>query len=178
MLELMIALFLVGVVALPMAQLPMQAIQEEYRSAYRMQSQRLADLAFAEIKERLYKEEISWKEISKPRNEKAVVFEKDVEISFEPPPGKKPNAYKNTFKLEGTIHSIGKKGKNSEEYRLATVRIKVTPQVKKMKLFRSKKNRVTSRIYTYQVLLAKTSQAAALETTSPPPVPEIKTPTR
>jgi hypothetical protein len=151
MLELLIALFLVGVFALPMAQFPMQAMQEEYRSAYRMQSQRLADLAFAEIKEQLYKQEIAWEKIVSPANEKAVILEDDVEISFD-------FLGKRTFNRLATIHSTGKKGADSNEYRLATVRIKMTPAEKKPKLFRSKKNRVESRVYTYQVLLSKSLQ--------------------
>ncbi len=148
MFELMIALFLVGSFALPLARFPMQAIQEEFKSAYRMQAQRLADLAFAEIKEKLYKNEIPWKEIIKPRNNKAVVLNDFPEVAFDP-------LGKRTFSRQATIHSIGKMGKDSEEWRLATVRVKITPQEKKLKLFRSKKNLVKSRIYTYQILINK-----------------------
>lgn len=148
MFELMIALFLVGSFALPLAQFPMQAIQEEFKSVYRMQAQRLADLAFSEIKEKLHREEIPWKEIVKPGNDKALILNDVAEISFQP-------LGKRIFLRQATLHSVGKMGKNSEEWRLATVRVKITPQEKGIKLFRTKKKPVKSRVYTYQVLINK-----------------------
>jgi hypothetical protein len=154
MLELMIAIALVGTCALPLARFPMQAVQEAFKSAYRMQAQRLADLAFAEVKEKLYCKEISWKEIIKPRNNKALVLDDVAEVSFEP-------LGKRKFSRKVSLHSIGKKGQNAEEWRLATLRVKITPQEKGMKLFRSKKSLVKSRIYTYQVLINKSSDSVS-----------------
>lgn len=156
LLELMIALSLVGMCVLPLAQVPRRAIEENLKRAYRLQTQRLADLAFADIKEKLYKEEISWKEVSSSQKEKTIVFDQTAEISFLPL-GKK------TFLLKGTLHSVGKKGKDSEEYRLATFRLKITPQQKGLALFRNKKSNreVESRIYTYQILLSKPTAAVA-----------------
>lgn len=150
MLELMIALFLVGSFALPLAQFPMRAMQEEYKSAYRMQAQRLADLSFANIKKKLYKEEIPWKKIVKTKEEKTHFPNKIVEVSFEP-------LGKRKFLLEKTLHSVGKTTKEGEEYRLATYRVKITAEEKGFKLFRTKKNRVRSRIYTYQILLSRSA---------------------
>lgn len=165
MLELMIALLLVGACALPLSQFPMRAIQEEYKSAYRMQAQRLADLAFADFKEKLYKEGIPWKEISRARKDKTIVLNDVVEVSFEP-------LGKRKFLRLGTLHSVGKKAQNSDEWRLATFRVKITPQQKGFKLFRTKKSSVASRIFTYQVFISKTS-APATPTPSPetPPLP-------
>ena len=55
LLELLIALVLVGTIALPLAQLPMQATQEQLKSLQRSQSQRLADNGLPKLKEKLYK---------------------------------------------------------------------------------------------------------------------------
>ncbi len=150
MLELMIGLILVGTIALPLAQFPMQAAREEFKSAYRMQAQRLADLAFAQIKEKLHRNEIPWKEIVKPRENKALVHDDVVNVSFDPLSERK-------FLCIGTLHSVGKKKGDQEEWRLATIRVKITPQQKGFKLFRTKKSATESRIFTYQVLINKTS---------------------
>ena len=146
----MIALFLVGMCALPLAQLPMRAVQQEYKSAYRMQSQRLADLAFADIKEQLYRNEISWKEIARGKNDPGIVLDNTAEVSFDA---------KSKFKFArlGTLYSVGKKSSNGDEWRLVTFRLKMTPVQKGFKLFRTKKNLVESRIYTYQLLVHKES---------------------
>ena len=148
MLELMIALCLVATCALPLAQLPKRVIQEEFHSAYRLQAQRLADLAFAEIKEKLYQEKISWKEICSPRGEGSCVLDQIADAPFGRLGVRK-------FLCKATLHSVGKTGKGSEEFRLATARVTVTPQESGLKLFRTKKNRVRSRIFTYQILLSK-----------------------
>jgi hypothetical protein len=160
MLELMIALILLAMCILPLGRLPFTIAREEFNSAYRMQAQRLADLAFAEVKEKRHRQEIPWKDIARTREDGATVFNEDVDVSFDP-------LGKRTFLLTGTLHSVGKKGQNSEEYRLATVRIKVEPKLKQSKMFRSKKNRVTSQVFTYQVLIHKTS-AQVLAPAAPP----------
>jgi hypothetical protein len=161
----MIALFLVGICALPLAQLPMRAMQQEYKSAYRMQAQRLADLAFAAVKEQLYRNEISWKEIVRDKNDPAIVLDKNtVEISFDD---------KSTFKFTrlGTLYSVGKKTSSGEEWRLVTFRVKMTPVQKGFKLFRSRKNVVESRIYTYQVVVHKESASKVTPETIKAEVP-------
>lgn len=132
----------------------MRAIQEEVRSAYRMQAQRLADLAFAEIKEKLYRNEIPWKQIAQPSQEKTVVLEDVVEVAIEP-------LGKRKFVRRGTLHSVGKKAQNGDEWRLATFRVEIKPLEKGMKLFQGKKNPRTSKSFIYQVLVGKTSAPAA-----------------
>lgn len=169
MLELMIALFLVGTFALPLARLPMHAMHEEFKSAYRMQAQRLADLRFAEFKEKIYRQEIPWKDIIKTREEKFKLPNEDVEVSFEP-------LGKRKFLIEKTLHSVGKKTKEGEEYRLATLRVKISPQEIKFKLFRTKKGRVRSRVYTYQTLICKSAVPAAQLATPEATVPTTQIP--
>jgi hypothetical protein len=148
MLELMIALCLVATCALPLVQFPKRVIQEEFHSAYRLQAQRLADLAFAQIKEKLYREKISWKEICSPKGEGSTVLEETLKAPF-------GRLGTRTFLCKGTLHSVGKTGKGQEEFRLATLRVTITPEQRGLKLFRTKKNRVASKTYTYQMLLSK-----------------------
>lgn len=165
MLELLIALFLVGTFALPLAQFPMRAVQQEYKSAYRMQAQRLADRSFASLKEKLYTQDVPWKDIVKTKGDKTA---EEVTVSL-PPRGKK------AFVLETTLHSVGKKTKEGDEYRLATYTVKVSPKDKKFKLFRAKKRWAKSRIYTYQALICKPAAPAA-QTTTPESIPSVETP--
>jgi hypothetical protein len=145
----MIALFLLGLCVLPLARLPMQAVQEEYKSAYRMQTQRLADLAFAQIKEKLYTNEISWKELSKPKNDPQIILNDTHSACFEPLILK--------FNRSATLHSVGKKTKNGEEWRLVTCRIKISLPNKGYKLFRTKKGVAPHRTYIYQIVVQKTN---------------------
>jgi hypothetical protein len=162
MLEFMIALFLVATCALPLSQLPMQAVQEEYKSAYRMQTQRLADLAFSQIKEQLYREEIAWQDILRTRQDSSIVLKDEVEVCFEP-------LGKRKFNRLGKLHSVGKTTSSGDEWRLITCRVKITPLQKGYKLFRTKKNTVASRTFTYQTLVSKTS-------TPPPAQPVAEVP--
>lgn len=168
MLELMIALFLVGLCALPLAQFPTRAAKEEYNSAYRMQAQRLADLAFAEVKEKLYRQEISWKTISSAQSAKSIIPIDAMDVSIDPP-------YKKKFSRQATIYSVGKKTQNAEQWRLATIRIKITPQQKGIKLFRSKKSTAASRVFTYQVLINKAPISETTPSTLEPlPIKETR----
>jgi hypothetical protein len=148
MIELLIALFLVTACVLPLARFPFLAAQEEFNSAYRLQVQRLADLACADIQEQLCKEEILWKDIIRSEKDKATVLDNKVTISFDP-------LGKRTFSVLGTLHSVGKKGPNGEEWRLATVSVNIEPLKKEVKLFRTKKRIMTARIFTYQLLIHK-----------------------
>lgn len=158
MLELLIALFLVAACALPLAQLPIKAAQEEFNCAYRMHAERLADLAFAKVKEKLYGQEISWEEICSPRGKGAQVFEDTVSVDIESQNVKK-------FIRRSTLSSTGKKKQNGEELRLATIKVQVISSDGKFKPFRTKKGSKTTRTFTYQVLLNKPPLPAALAPT-------------
>jgi hypothetical protein len=148
LLELLIALFLVGSCALPLACFPMRAIQEEIKSAYRMEMPRLADLAFAEFKEKLYYQEFPWDMIASSSENKATVIDDFAEISIDPVGLKK-------FKRTATMHSIGKKGKQGEEWRLVTFIVKFQPVAGKLKFFQGKKRNKKGCVFTYQVILEK-----------------------
>ncbi len=149
MLELLIALFLVGICALPLAEIPMKALTEETKSAYRMQMHRLADLTYAEFKEKLYKQEIPWKEICSPQNSKANFPVKSATVAFEPLGSR-------TFSQSADFHSVGKKGKNGEEIRLVTLKVAFKTK-KKFMLFQGGKKRSAPCVFTYQTLVVKSS---------------------
>jgi hypothetical protein len=153
MIELMIALFLVVTCALPLARFPLMAAKQEFNSAYRMQAERLADLAFAKIQEQLHREEIPWKDILRTKANGATVLEDQITVAFDP-------LGKRSFSRLGTLHSVGKKKQNGEEWRLATFRVKIEPLQKGDKLFYGKKARARARIFTYQLLIHKTSATA------------------
>ena len=154
MLELLIGIFLFGVCASPLIRLPLKALREETKNAYRMQMHRYADIAFSEVKEKLYRQEISWKEISSPANNPKVLPEEKIIIDLSKELGKR------TFDRKVTLHSVGKKGQNGEEYRLATVKVTFKPQEKKSDLFRVKKgSKISSRTFIYKVFIKKAGVA-------------------
>lgn len=162
LLEMLIALFLIGSYALPLAHFPMRAIQEEIKSYYRIEMHRFADLAFSEFKEKLYLQEIPWEAIAHPVNDKAKIFDDIVELSLDPVGTHK-------FKRVATVHSVGKKDKEGIEWRLATFRVKFTPSENRFKPFRTKSN---SRSFTYQVLLKKTTELQ-LDISAPEAIPAL-----
>lgn len=125
----------------------MQAIQEEIKSSYRMEIERLADLAFAEIKEDLYKQKPSWEIISHPITDKAQIFEGIVELSLD-------SVTTRRFKKIVKVYSCGKITKDGTEWRKATFEITFSPIPKRFKLYPKKKFRT----FSYQILLEKTSK--------------------
>jgi hypothetical protein len=148
LLELLIGLYLVGLCVLPLAQLPIKALAEETKAAYRMQMHRFADLAFAEIKEKLYRQEISWKQISSSSKHPAIIpFKSDITISFEPLGSRQ-------FYRQVTLHSIGKKTKSGEEWRLVIVKVNFKAHEKKFILSFHKKDKSIA-CFAYRVLVKK-----------------------
>ncbi len=149
----MLGLYLVSLCTLPLAQLPMKALKKEIESAYRMQMHHFADLAFAQAKEKLYRQEISWKQLSSPSNDPTILCDDTIVIGFEPMGSRK-------FHRKGALHSVGKKTQNGEEWRLITFKVKFTPQEKNYKLFTNKKGKkISSHTFTYQALVNKSSPA-------------------
>lgn len=144
--------------------LPLSSLKENYKSAYRMQAQRLSDLAFAKIKEQLYKEEIPWKDIEKSSKEKISILKDTVAVSLE-------TLGKQTFLRQVTLKSISKKEQNASEWFLATFQVTLTPQQTKFKLFRNKKGVSTSRTFSYQVLIGKTPSRPISDETIPSQAP-------
>lgn len=155
----MIAIFLVGTFAIPIAQFPMRALQEQMKSAYRMQLQRFADLAYAKFKEDLYKNEISWEILSSPKEKKAVILDNWIDISLSP-------IGTNKFKRSITLYSIGKKDKQGQEWRLVTFEVKFNPTKNQgRKILKKDENKDGNDVqFTYQVLIQKVNQAVSIPT--------------
>jgi hypothetical protein len=153
MLELLIALFLVGVCALPLAQLPINAVRQEIESSYHIGIQRLADLAFAQIKEKLYRGEITWQEISRSSSNKFMLSDDTDSISFDP-------LGTQEFNRKRFLYSVGKKGKQGEEWRLVTFKVMFKPRGKKYRFFSGKKKAKTTHVFTYQTQVHKSNISA------------------
>ncbi len=156
----MIGLFLLAMCALPLCQIPTQALKRAYKSSYSIQAKRIADLAFAKILEQLYQNKIPWKELSSGKDKSAVVLNDTVDIFFNP-----QSKAKDTFKfvLLGTLYSTGKKASDGQQWRLVTFRLTITPEQKGFKPFAGKKTWADSRVYTYQVIVSKTGPPAIRE---------------
>lgn len=129
-----------------------------------MQFHHYADLAFAEFKEKIYQQEIPWKEICSPREAKSDFrLEKP---AIDPIGGR-------TFERKATFYSVGKKGKKGEEVRLVTFSISFKTKEKKFSLFRGKKDRYAPCSFTYKMLVVKSSldeqqQPLEIPPTTPP----------
>ena len=65
LLELLIALFLVACLALPLIRNPSRMLQNELSDLERMELERISEVSFARIKEKLYTNEITWEQIEK-----------------------------------------------------------------------------------------------------------------
>lgn len=136
LLELLIGLFLISTCALPLVRLPMQTLQEELKSAWRIQMHHCADLTFAQIKEKVYTKQIDWDTLSAPRAAKAKILEDEATYSL-PPIGKR------TFCRTGYLHSVGKKDKEGKEFRLVTCTIAFQTKDHSRLFKAGKKNRDT-----------------------------------
>lgn len=144
MLELLIALLLVITCALPLAQLPLHSLAAQYKSVYRIHMQRLSDLAYKEILEKLYTHEIPWRDLS---SQKKVIINDVISAEI-------PGSGKQKFKRRATLSAVGKLGKNGDELRLVKIKIRLKPE---------NKFHARSPIFTYQTIARKTP--------APPPPP-------
>lgn len=116
--EMLIALFLVGIVALPLADLPVRALREEVKSIYRLQAESLSNQFLSLVKEKLYTNEIAWNEIIKATERKIPIFEDQCLLSFPP--------YHKTLQRKCFLRSIGIKKQGMEEWHLMIARIELT----------------------------------------------------
>lgn len=66
LLEILIAILIISICLVPLIQTPMQSYRAEIRILEEMEGERLADWTFSEIKEKLFKNEISWEKLPKP----------------------------------------------------------------------------------------------------------------
>jgi hypothetical protein len=148
LLELLIALFLLSSFTLPLAHLILKSVQEEYKSAYRLYAERLALEGLAKAKEKLYRQEIPWREVCKSSKDKALLYEDTPHIELK-------QLGKRTFKRQAKLWSVGKKDPSGEEWRLATIQIAIGLEDNTMMLFRTRKGSKKIQTFTYQLLLRK-----------------------
>lgn len=125
--EILIALFLLEIFAIPLMKKPIEAFRNERTYFEQIEGEKLADLAFLEIVEKLYTNEIQWEKLPKPGEE----------VSFELAP--------THYKLLGfdakkvqrkALIRCGKKGEKAQGqtiYRLLKIQIKLDPPLNKKK---------------------------------------------
>ena len=134
----------------------MKASQEQIKSLYRAQSQRLADSGFAKIKEILYKNEINWSEIAKSTKGRIVVFEDQCDLSLLPLNAKK-------FKRLATLKCVSQKVKGTEEWWLMVARVEISPLEKKSLLFKRDKKSKNAKAFAHYLILHKSSNPSGIE---------------
>lgn len=151
LLELLIALALFSLCILPLASMPIHALTQEIMACQRMQLQRLADLAFADVKAMLYQNAIAWEELDSSKSNKALVLKDSVVLK-----GKEIGT--RTINRDCFVWSSSrKKGKDQEEYRLVTVEIRLTtPQQGKFFLFKNQRRNSLS--FYYRVFIVQQNE--------------------
>jgi hypothetical protein len=105
LLEVLMALTLVMICAVPLVKQPLQFFQKEILSMEQMEKERLADWTFSEIKEKLLKNEISWDKLP-TLNQKTGPFK--LEVATIEIPGFKPKKVERSFTFYGQGEKVGK----------------------------------------------------------------------
>ena len=127
LLEVLIAVSLISLCAVPLVVRPLQIYRAEMNLLWEIEGERLADWSFSEIKEKLLKNEIPWKKLP-DKEEKELSFSlPDAIVSI---PGGKQRKIKREFILTCRRDDEGFKG---EVYRMFEVRMIFTPQLLKKK---------------------------------------------
>lgn len=110
-----------------------------------MQVKRLADLAFADIKEQFYCNDISWHDIVKSTQQPVEIYNDVKLIDME-------DIGKRKWICKGKLRSVSKSGPHAEWY-LGTVFVYIEPTDKALKAFRAKGAFRDKQRFTYQILL-------------------------
>lgn len=141
LLELLIALALVALCAIPLIAKPVLAYLSELQNLEEEERIRLADWTFSEIKEQMYKNTIPWTDLPGLKETKGPFF---LNASFIQIPGKEPKRIERSFTFYGKGEKFGADG---EIFRMIHVKIELTPPLSK------KKNN-----YNYRTIAKKTSK--------------------
>jgi hypothetical protein len=112
LLEVLIALSLVAICAVPLIRQPIANHQAEMAQIERIETGRIAACTFAEVREKFLKKEIRWKQIPNLKTKSAVFAMSDSTRQLPPLPEK---PIKRSFTLE-TLHL--NVGKNPFTYRI------------------------------------------------------------
>lgn len=127
LLEVIIALTLVALCAIPLILKPIRVYRSEMRSLEEGEGERLADWTFSEIKERLLKNEIPWEKLPALNETTPPFLMSSSTISV---PGRKPKRIERAFTLYGKGE---KQGIGGEIYRMIYVKIHFSPELSRRK---------------------------------------------
>lgn len=155
LLELLLAIFLLGLALVPLVEIPSRVLQKALHRSLAIEAYRLADLSFAEFKEQLYAHQIPWETIVESRD-KRVVWKKEHEVAVELPLSLKSKLLrKEDFSAKTRVSQDG------TEYCLLTYRVSIKPK-NKLKIFRTKKkekppkkNEKAREFFYFKILLKK-----------------------
>lgn len=104
LLEVLIALLLVILCAVPLVNQPLKLYKKEIKNLETMEMERLADWTFTEVKEILLKNEIPWKKIPAKAETTALFSLPPSTIQI---PGCTPKKIERSFQLSGRGEKIG-----------------------------------------------------------------------
>jgi len=127
LLEVLVALTLVILCAVPLILKPIQVYRAERFFLEEVEGERLADLTFSEIKEKLLNNEIAWEKIP-DMNQTSSPFKLPPGTLFVP--GRAPKRVERTY----TLRCKGeKKGLNGETYKMIHVKVEFSPELSRRK---------------------------------------------
>lgn len=143
--EVLIAILLVSICLVPLVERPIQSYISEWKLIKEMEGERLANLAFSEIKEKLFKNEIPWSKIPNPGQMTSPIPLPSTTLEF---PKQNPTKIERSFVLR--CKKKGQKTNSQDEcYRLLQVEIFFQPKLSQKKISKNKGH------YSYNVLVRK-----------------------
>lgn len=123
LIEILLAFVLVTICSIPLIRQPLKLYRLEIETLEQIERERLADWTFSEIKEKLFKNEISWEKIPQ-KNEKTAPFRlPSVSLHI---PGCPKKTVERQFTLQGKGEKVGPQG---EIYRTLKIEILFTPSL-------------------------------------------------
>ncbi len=140
LLEVLIALILVSLFAVPLILGPIRSFRQEMQGFEALEAERLADWTFAEIKEQLHRNQIPWSQIPSFKQTKGPFPLKPEKVLI---PGRADKLVERQFSLYGKGE---KKNLDGDILRMIYVKIEFSPSLGK-----KKKN------YTYRAIVKATA---------------------
>jgi hypothetical protein len=127
LLEILIALTLVVLCAIPLIIRPIRAYAHEMKALEEVEGERLADWTFSEIKEEMLQNKIPWERLPthNETNGPFPIAPGSIQV-----PGRKPKKIERSFTMFGKGEKEGLAG---EDYRMLYVKIEFNPSLSKKK---------------------------------------------
>lgn len=141
LLEVLVALTLVALCAIPLIIKPIRIYRSEMRLLEEGEGERLADWTFSEIKEQLLQNTIPWEKLPSFHQTTEPFLLKSASIFI---PGRVPKEIRRSFTLYGKGEKTGEGG---EVYRMLHVKIVFDPQLSQRK---KREN-----LYTYRTIIQR-----------------------